>query len=309
MDPDIAAVRDHFLELQTNIVDTLEKIDTKTPFSRERINAELGGFSQPCVLEGGKIFEKAAVQFTYSIGKQLPPAASANRPHLAGKGFEATSISTIVHPWNPNVPTTHLNLRMFIVDSNPRIWYFGGGFDLTPYLPHKEDFVEWHKFAQQACGTEEQYRTLKRKCDEYFYLPHRKECRGIGGLFFDDYDQGGFEKSFRFVRQVGKSFLKAYSLIVQRRVNTEWTEEEEDWMLIRRGRYAEFNLAIDRGTKYGLQSGRRIESVLSSLPPRAKWVYGAVAQPNSVQQHLMDCLKPSIDWLNTTDNLVSSHRS
>lgn len=302
MDADIAIVRDKFLCLQSQIVSTLEGLDGVANFSKERIETARGGFSQPRVLTSGKILEKAAVQFTYSLGEQLPPAASENRPHLTGKSFAATSISTIVHPWNPHVPTTHLNLRMFIVDTNPSVWYFGGGFDLTPFLPYEEDCVEWHQFARQACTSDEQYRTLKRKCDEYFFLHHRNECRGIGGLFFDDYDKGGFEESFRFVCDVGKKFLDAYSAIVQKRRNVEWSEEEEDWMLIRRGRYAEFNLAIDRGTKYGLQSGRRIESVLASLPPRAKWIYGHRVVPNSRQDRLMNYLKPGIDWLKPVDN-------
>lgn len=301
MDPDIAIVRDHFLCLQSEIVKKFEELDGTAKFSNERIETDRGGFSQPRVLANGKILEKAAVQFTYSLGEQLPSAASESRPHLAGSGFAATSISTIVHPWNPHIPTTHLNLRMFIVDTNPKVWYFGGGFDLTPYLPHEEDFIEWHRFARHACHSDEQYKELKRKCDEYFYLHHRNECRGIGGLFFDDYDIGGFEKSFRFVCEVGKNFLDAYSSIVKRRRNANWSEEEEEWMLVRRGRYAEFNLAIDRGTKYGLQSGRRIESVLASLPPRAKWVYGHHVTPNSVGERLMNHLKPGVDWLSRVD--------
>ncbi len=309
MDADIAIVRDYFVDFQSEIVKTLEHLDGGAAFSMQRIETPNGGFSQPRVLAKGKILEKAAVQFTYSLGTRLPPAASATRPHLSGKSFAATAISTIVHPWNPNIPTTHLNLRMFVVDTDPKIWYFGGGFDLTPYLPYEEDFVEWHKFARHACVSDEQYRELKRQCDEYFFLPHRNESRGIGGLFFDDYDSEGFQKSFQFVVDVGKNFLEAYSSIVQRRRNNEWSPEEEDWMLVRRGRYAEFNLAIDRGTKYGIQSGRRIESVLASLPPRAKWIYGHEIPQNSPQERLMTYLNPGIDWLNLVDNSVNIDES
>lgn len=305
MEADIAIVRDYFIDFQSETVKTLEQLDGGATFSKERIETPNGGFSQPRVLANGKILEKAAVQFTYSLGTRLPPAASATRPHLSGKSFAATAISTIVHPWNPNIPTTHLNLRMFVVDTSPKVWYFGGGFDLTPYLPHEEDFLEWHKCARQACSTDKQYQALKKQCDEYFYLPHRNECRGIGGLFFDDYDRGGFEESFQFVADVGKNFLAGYSSIVHKRENTKWSSEEEDWMLVRRGRYAEFNLAIDRGTKYGLQSGRRIESVLASLPPRAKWTYGYEIPKNSPQERLMSFLKPGKNWLNPVDNSVN----
>ena len=309
MEADISVVRDYFVDFQSEIVKTLEQLDGGAAFTKERIENPNGGFSQPRVLTNGTILEKAAVQFTYSLGARLPPAASATRPQLSGKSFAATAISTIVHPWNPNIPTTHLNLRMFVVDTSPRVWYFGGGFDLTPYLPYEEDFLEWHKCARQACETDEQYNALKKQCDEYFYLPHRNECRGIGGLFFDDYDRGGFEESFRFVVDVGKNFLAAYSSIVQKRKDTKWSSEEEDWMLVRRGRYAEFNLAIDRGTKYGLQSGRRVESVLASLPPRAKWTYRYKIPRNSPQEKLMSYLKPGINWLNPVDNSVNIDES
>ena len=309
MKAEITVVRDHFVDLQLDIVKSLEELDGRANFSLERIETPGGGFSQPRVLANGQILEKAAVQFTYSLGEELPSAATARRPHLAGKSFAATAVSTIVHPWNPHIPTTHLNLRMFVVDASPAVWYFGGGFDLTPYLPYEEDFREWHQFARQACASDEQYNTLKRQCDEYFFLSHRNECRGIGGLFFDDYDSGGFEESFEFVRKVGKSFLAGYSSIVQRRRNTKWSDEEEDWMLVRRGRYAEFNLAVDRGTKYGLQSGRRIESVLASLPPRAKWVYGYGVTQNSPQERLTGYLKPGIDWYKPVDNSVNIDES
>lgn len=309
MESHIAIVRDYFVDFQSEIVNTLEQLDGGATFSLERIETPSGGFSQPRVLADGKVLEKAAVQFTYSRGTRLPPAASATRPHLSGKSFEATAISVIVHPWNPNIPTTHLNLRMFVVDTSPKVWYFGGGFDLTPYLPHEEDFLAWHRYARQACATDEQYKALKKQCDDYFFLPHRNECRGIGGLFFDDYDNGGFEESFQFVAEVGKNFLAGYSSIVEKRRNTTWSSEDEDWMLVRRGRYAEFNLAIDRGTKYGLQSGRRIESVLASLPPRAKWTYRYGTPKNSPYESLMSYLQPGINWLNRVDNSVNIDNS
>jgi coproporphyrinogen III oxidase len=247
------------------------------------------------VLEGGRQIEKAAVQFTHSLGDSLPPAATERNPHLAGHGFQATAISLIVHPRNPYVPTTHANLRFFLVEADEPVWYFGGGFDLTPYYGFEEDAVHWHQQARAAAG--EHYPALKQACDDYFYLPHRGECRGIGGLFFDDWTEGGFEASFAFTRSVGDHFLPAYQPIFERRMNTPYGDRERDWQLYRRGRYAEFNLAIDRGTKYGLQSGRRVESVLASLPPLVTWRYDYHPEPGSEEDRLYREFLPARSWL------------
>lgn len=295
MRPDITAVRDYFMSLQDRIVDELESLDGEARFLREQIDAPNGGLSRPRVLENGPGIEKAAVQFTHSIGASLPPAATERNPHLAGHGFQAAAISLIVHPRNPYVPTTHANLRFFLVEADEPVWYFGGGFDLTPYYGFEEDAVHWHEQARAAVG--EHYPALKAACDEYFYLPHRQECRGIGGLFFDDWTEGGFEQAFGFTRAVGDHFLPAYAPIFRRRAATPYGERERDWQLYRRGRYAEFNLAIDRGTRYGMQSGRRVESVLASLPPLAAWKYAYEPEPGSDEARLYTDFLPPRDWL------------
>lgn len=284
----------YFKALQQRICQSLEAIDTQGTFSLEQIQPPNGGLSQPRVLADGKHIEKAAVQFTHSMGAALPPAATERNPHLAGSAFQATAVSLIVHPRNPHVPITHMNLRFFYVEADEPAWYFGGGYDLTPCYPVDEDVRLWHQTAANAVG--EHYPAFKATCDEYFFLPHRNETRGVGGIFFDDWTQGGFDDSFALVKRVGDSFLPAYQPIFQRRMETPFTEAQREFQLYRRGRYAEFNLAIDRGTKYGLQSGRRIESVLASLPPLVKWVYDYQPEPNSLEATLSEYLKPN-DWL------------
>ena len=287
----ISEVVDYFKSLQQNICTEFERIDGTAQFSMETITPPNGGLSQPRVIAGGNHIEKAAVQFTHSIGAALPPAATERNPHLAGLPFQATAISLIVHPQNPHVPITHMNLRFFFVEAEEPFWYFGGGYD----YPVEEDAVDWHKTASNAVG--EHYRAFKESCDEYFYLPHRDECRGVGGIFFDDWSDGGFEASFDLAKAVGDSFLPAYVPIFERRKKQPFTEAQRDFQLYRRGRYAEFNLAIDRGTKYGLQSGRRVESVLASLPPLVKWIYNYQAEPGSPEAELTDYyLKPQ-NWL------------
>ena len=299
MTPFIVAVREKFLNLQNEIVTALSALDGSTKFQGEDLDTSGGGLSRPRVLSDGKHIEKAAVQFTHSVGESLPPTATERKPGLEGFPFQATAISVIVHPRNPHVPTTHMNLRFFLVEADDPVWYFGGGFDLTPYYAYREDVVEWHQTARSACGSDERYRKLKTQCDDYFFLPHRSESRGVGGLFFDDWTEGGFETSSTFVSAVGDAFLLGYKPIFLRRMNTDWNEDEEHWMLLRRGRYAEFNLAIDRGTRYGMQSGRRIESVLASLPPRAVWVYDHQPEPESREAELiLEYLQPR-DWLET----------
>ncbi len=300
----IEPVKDFFIDLQARIVGEFEELDGGGTFLIESFNSPNGGLAQPRVLTDGVLFEKAAVQFSYSVGDRLPSAATARHPNLANSPFRATAISVIVHPRNPHVPTTHLNLRMFLVEASEPTWFFGGGFDLTPYILFEEDIRFWHEQARSVCGSDARYVEMKENCDQYFFLPHRGETRGVGGIFFDDFNADGFNECFKFVRAVGETFLHAYTKIVQRRAHLKWTSEEEEWMLIRRGRYAEFNLAIDRGTKYGLQSGRRIESVLASLPPRVIWPYQHELLVSEKLANLTSKLQPGIDWLGIVDNSV-----
>ncbi len=298
-DPNIEAPRDYFMQLQDAICAALERLDGQAMFSRTELPAPDGGRTRPRVLEQGAHIEKAAVQFTHSIGRSLPPAATERNPHLAGHGFQAAAISLIVHPRNPYVPTTHMNLRIFFVEADEPVWYFGGGFDLTPYYGFEEDCVHWHQQAKAACDPfgADVYPSLKQACDAYFVLSHRHEARGIGGVFFDDWDHGGFESSFRFVRSIGDHFLPAYGPIFERRKAIAWGERERDFQLYRRGRYAEFNLAIDRGTRYGLQSGRRVESVLASLPPLAAWRYDYQPDPGTPEAALYERFLPVRNWV------------
>lgn len=291
----VPPVREYFMALQDRIVAALEAIDGRVRFIREEVPGPAGTLSRPRVLEDGAEIEKAAVQFTHSRGPSLPPAATERNPELAGHGFQAAAISLIVHPRNPYAPTTHANLRFFLVEAETPVWYFGGGFDLTPYYGFEEDAVHWHETARAAAGAH--YQRLKQACDEYFFLPHRQECRGIGGLFFDDWTEGGFDAAFSFTRSIGDHFLPAYEPIIRRRISMPFGARERDWQLYRRGRYAEFNLVIDRGTKYGLQSGRRVESVLASLPPLVKWKYNHRPEPGSAEDRLYTHFLPPRDWV------------
>ena len=293
----IRPVRNYFINLQETICEVLETIDGDKQFSVEDIATQGGGMSRPRVLDNGSCIERGAVQFTHSVGESLPPAASERNPSLTGKCFEATAISMIMHPLNPYAPTFHANLRFFLVDDEH--WHFGGGFDLTPFYPFAEDVLHWHRVANKACAAHgpDVYNKLKRSCDNYFYLNHREEPRGVGGLFFDDWNVNGFESSFALARSIGDHILEAYVPILKRRKDIPFGERETEFQLYRRGRYAEFNLAIDRGTRYGIQSGRRIESVLASMPPRAIWKYNWKPAPGSPEAVLYDdYLKPR-DWL------------
>ena len=297
IEPQIDAVHDYFLDLQANICDQLAAADGGDGFSLEDIRQANGAHSRPRVLNKGTHIERGAVQFSHSIGDNLPPAASARNSQLAGKGFKAAAISIIIHPRNPYVPTFHANLRFFIIDETH--WHFGGGFDLTPYYAFVDDVQHWHQTAKAACDPfgSDLYYSLKKRCDDYFYLGHRKEARGVGGIFFDDWTQGGFEQSFALVRSIGGSILPAYLPILKKRCATPYGEREEEFMLYRRGRYAEFNLAIDRGTRYGIESGRRIESVLASMPPRAIWKYNWQPDKDSPEAELYDKFLPIQDWI------------
>ena len=291
-------VRNYFIELQERICAYLEAQDGRARFLVENIENPNGGLTRPRVLADGEHIEKAAVQFTHSIGDALPPAATERNPNYAGLAFQATAISLIVHPRNPYVPTTHMNMRFFLIEAEEPAWYFGGGYDLTPYYANEDDVIHWHQTACDAAGSD--YAPLKATCDEYFYLPHRDECRGVGGLFFDDWNKDGFDMSFSFVRGLGDSFLQAYGPILERRKNTPYGEREREFQLYRRGRYAEFNLVHDRGTRYGLQSGRRIESVLASMPPLASWRYNYVPEPGSEEAKLTDYFLKPRDWITPT---------
>ena len=292
---DIVEVRRYFIDLQSRICAALEAADGEQTFSLEVIEADNGGLARPRALAGGKHIEKAAVQFSHSIGAALPAAATERNPHLAGNGFQATAISLIVHPVNPHVPITHMNLRFFVVEAEQPVWYFGGGYDLTPCYPLMADIVHWHQTAKDAVG--QNYVAMKQACDEYFYLSHRDECRGVGGIFFDDYNDGDFATSFDFIKIIGESFLTAYLPIFSARKDDPYDSQQRNFQLLRRGRYAEFNLAIDRGTKYGLQSGRRIESVLASLPPVVHWQYNYQPVAGSAEEKLIEYfLKPQA-WL------------
>ncbi len=304
--PDIERVKDYLVDLQARISEQLEGIDGKARFRRDRWERAEGGGGKSRVLSDGGLFEQAGINFSHVMGPGLPASASAHRPELAGRSFEAMGVSLVLHPHNPYVPTTHANVRFFIArkaDAEP-VWWFGGGFDLTPYYGFVEDAVHWHRTAKAACEPfgEDIYPRFKQWCDEYFYLKHRQEPRGIGGLFFDDFNQGGFDHAFGFLRSVGDHFLPAYLPVVQRRREMTFGERERQFQLYRRGRYVEFNLVYDRGTLFGLQSGGRTESILMSLPPLVRWAYDWRPEPDSAEAELYTRFLPAQDWLEgTTD--------
>ncbi|NND55677.1 MAG: oxygen-dependent coproporphyrinogen oxidase [Xanthomonadales bacterium] len=303
-------VKEYLLNLQDRVCKALETADGSAVFiedawSREESAGQseapaLGGGGRSRVLNGGAVFEQAGVNFSHVTGASLPPSATAARPELAGRGFEALGVSLVIHPENPHVPTSHANVRFFIAEKEGEdpVWWFGGGYDLTPYYPVIEDIISWHETARAACEPfgEEVYPQYKEWCDRYFYLRHRQEARGVGGLFFDDLNDGGFERSFEFLKAVGDSYLPAYLPIVDRRKALSWTDQQRQFQLYRRGRYVEFNLVYDRGTLFGLQSGGRTESILMSLPPLVAWRYNWQPEPGSQEAFLYDCLVPR-DWL------------
>ena len=297
--PDVAAVERWLLGWQDAVCGTLETEDGEARFREDRTETAQGALHRPRVLEDGPVLERAAVHFTHTIGANLPPAATTRRPQLAGARFEAASVSIIVHPRNPYAPTSHANLRLFFATRGGEMWWwFGGGFDLTPYYGFDEDAVAWHRAAKAACDPygPEVYARFKKACDEYFYLPHRKEPRGIGGLFFDDLAEWGFERTFAFVRGVGDAYLAAYRPILERRKTASYGERERSFQLHRRGRYVEFNLVYDRGTLFGLQSGARTESLLASLPPLVTWRYDWKPAPGSPEAELYTRYLVPRDW-------------
>jgi len=299
--PDLPAVRAYLFGLQDRICSALEAEDGSARFCEDRVGGEQGALSRSRVLEEGPVIEKAAVHFTHARGACLPPAATQRRPELAGTPFQAVSVSLIVHPRNPYVPTSHANVRFFLAEppATASVWWIGGGFDLTPYYGFEEDAVHWHRCARDACAPlgPDAYPRFKKWCDEYFFLHHRGETRGVGGLFFDDLCEGGFECCFALLRSVGDQYLKAYLPILRRRKAMAWGERERAFQLWRRGRYVEFNLVYDRGTLYGMQSGRRIESVLASLPPLVRWRYNWHPEPGSPEALLRERFLVPREWL------------
>ncbi|MBI5387224.1 MAG: oxygen-dependent coproporphyrinogen oxidase [Verrucomicrobia bacterium] len=299
--PDIRSVVSCLRELQDRFCAAFEAEDGGGSFRQDAWERAEGGGGQSRVLAEGGVFEQAGINFSDVQGAQLPPAATARRPELAGCAFRAVGLSLVAHPRNPYVPTSHANLRFFLAprEGGEALWWFGGGFDLTPYYGFEEDCVHWHQTARAACAPfgADVYPRFKRWCDEYFFLKHRQEPRGIGGLFFDDLNEWGFARCFDFVRRVGQHYLEAYLPIVRRRRDTPYGEREREFQLYRRGRYVEFNLVYDRGTLFGLQSGGRTESILMSLPPRVCWRYDWQPTPGTPEARLGDVFLRPRDWL------------
>ena len=293
--------------LQDRICAALSAIDGNA-FREDSWQRPGGGGGRSRVLEGGLVFEKAGINFSKVYGAGLPPSATAHRPELAGRDFEALGVSLVIHPLNPYVPTSHANVRFFIArkpDADP-VWWFGGGFDLTPYYGFDEDAVHWHRVAREACIPfgDDVYPRYKKWCDDYFYLKHRNEPRGIGGLFFDDLNGWGFERCFAFMQSIGNHYLPAYVPIVERRKDHMYGDRERDFQLYRRGRYVEFNLVYDRGTLFGLQSGGRTESILMSLPPQVSWRYDWHPAAGTPEAHLYERFLQPRDWLAGIDAAV-----
>lgn len=295
------AVKNYLLDLQDGICRGLEILDGESEFREDAWQREGGGGGRTRVLENGGVFEKGGVNFSHVYGAQLPASATASRPELAGRAFQAMGVSLVMHPRNPYVPTSHANVRVFIAEREGEepVWWFGGGYDLTPYYGFEEDVVHWHRIAKKACDPfgPDIYARFKKWCDDYFYLKHRGEARGVGGLFFDDFNELGFEQSFAFLQSVGDSYLQAYGPIVERRKNMPYGERERAFQEYRRGRYVEFNLVYDRGTIFGLQSGGRTESILMSLPPAVQWRYDWHPQEGSAEAELYIRFLPHRDWL------------
>ncbi len=297
---DVSAIREYLLNLQAHICMSLEGVDGVGKFITDSWDRAEGGSGITRVMADGAVIEKGGVNFSHVYGKALPPAATAKRPELAGGSFQALGVSLVIHPHNPYAPTSHANIRFFIAEKPgiEPVWWFGGGYDLTPYYGFDEDCAHWHNTAQKACAPfgANVYAEYKKWCDEYFYLKHRNEPRGIGGLFFDDLNEWGFAKCFEFMQAVGNSYLQAYTPILEKRKDMVYGEREKTFQKYRRGRYVEFNLVFDRGTIFGLQSGvGRIESILMSLPPEVRWEYSYTPSPGTEEARLYsDYLKPRV---------------
>jgi len=294
--------RESFLALHERLTSTLLREDQDLVIKEDQWKREEGGGGKTWAVTGGNLIEKGGINFSDVRGDKLPQSATQNRPERAGSTFRAMGVSIVFHPDNPHVPTAHANVRYFeaVTPDNQKVWWFGGGFDMTPYYPRLEDAVSWHKAARGACAPygEDLYPKFKDWCDQYFYLPHRDETRGIGGIFFDDYNEGGFDQSLEFINSVGNTFNEAYFEIANKRRNTEFDQKQKAFQQYRRGRYVEFNLVYDRGTHFGLQSNGRTESILMSMPPTAQWAYDWSPEEGSEEQNLyLHFLKPR-DWLN-----------
>lgn len=299
--PDIEAVKHYLLALQDRICQELESEEASGARFREDLwQHENGGGGRTRVLNG-ETFEQGGVNFSHVHGRTLPLSATRHRMDLAGRGFQAVGVSLVIHPRNPYVPTSHANLRLFVAEQEGEapVWWFGGGFDLTPYYPFEEDAIQWHREARDACEGfgPDVYPRFKKWCDEYFFLKHRNETRGVGGLFFDDLNEWDFATCFAFLRSVGEHYLAAYLPIVRKRKNTPYGDREREFQLYRRGRYVEFNLIYDRGTIFGLQSGGRTESILMSLPPVAHWRYDWKPEAGSAEENLYKNYLSPRDWL------------
>ena len=300
-DASIEDVGEYLRSLQQRIVHALEDTDGTEKFQSDDWERDEGGGGRSRILANGAVFEQAGVGFSHVFGKNMPPSATKMRPELTDHSFQAMGVSLVLHPSNPYVPTTHANFRFFCAedDDGQPIWWFGGGFDLTPYYPFHEDVVHWHKTARDTCSQfgDEVYDKYKKWCDDYFFLKHRNETRGVGGLFFDDLNDWEFERCFEFTRAVGDQFLPAYLPIVEARKDHPYGERQREFQLYRRGRYVEFNLIYDRGTLFGLQSGGRTESILMSLPPRVRWEYDWHPEPGSPEEKLVKEYLIARDWL------------
>jgi coproporphyrinogen III oxidase len=300
-DVSIESVKRFFLALQDKICTALEQADDKAKFVEDLWQREAGGGGRTRVLTHGNVIEQGGVNYSFVHGDNMPASATAHRPELAGRSFQACGVSLVIHPNNPNIPTSHANVRFFIAqkEGHDPIWWFGGGFDLTPFYPEEEDVIHWHQVSKDLCEPygEAVYPKYKKWCDDYFYLKHRNETRGVGGLFFDDLNEWGFDKSFAFMQAVGEGFLDAYLPIVARRKDTPFTQQQRDFQLYRRGRYVEFNLVYDRGTLFGLQTGGRTESILMSMPPLARWEYNFQPEPNSAEANLYDNYLSPREWV------------
>lgn len=302
---EIEAIRSYLFALQNNITDALCDLDNTLELQEDEWQREEGGGGRSRVMRDGHVFEQAGINFSHVFGDELPASATAHRPELAGRKYQALGVSLVIHPANPYVPTTHMNVRFFIAQEkninkkdNDPIWWFGGGFDLTPYYGFEKDAKHWHATAKDACVEygEDIYPRYKKWCDDYFYLKHRKEARGIGGLFFDDLNEWEFDKCFAFMRSIGDAFLPAYVPIVERRKDIEYDEQQRQFQLYRRGRYVEFNLVYDRGTLFGLQSGGRTESILMSLPPLVRWQYDWQPEPGTPEAELYEKFLKPREW-------------
>ncbi len=298
---DIDSIKAYLLGLQDRVCESMMQMDGKLVLKEDKWEREAGGGGRSRVMQGGEVFEQGGINFSHVFGEGLPQSATAHRPELAGRSFQALGDSLVIHPLNPYVPTTHMNVRFFIAEKEGEdpIWWFGGGFDLTPYYGFREDARFWHETAKKACEGfgDDTYSKYKKWCDEYFYLKHRQEPRGIGGLFYDDLNEWGFDKCFAFMQSVGDHFLKAYLPIVEKRRGTEYSDRERNFQLYRRGRYVEFNLVYDRGTLFGLQSGGRTESILMSLPPLVRWEYNWQPEEGSPEAELYNVFLKPTDWL------------